>query len=76
MIYTADFSSLSHIVETIHKKHYLKPEQKICGIEVKIGSKEFVVDMNEGRDWKYVSDMAVLNGGRAEMVVSTIKQEI
>lgn len=71
LIYGTDFTSLSHLVDRIREKHRLKPEQEIVGIKVTIQGKVFDVDLQEPRDWRYVSEVIFENGSRAEMLVLT-----
>lgn len=71
LIYGTDFTSLSHLVDRIREKHRLKPEQEIVGIKVTIQGKVFDVDLQEPRDWRYVSGVIFENGSRAEVLVLT-----
>lgn len=72
LIYGVDVPSLAQLVEMIRRKHHLKPEQDIRAMKVRIGGKIFSVDLDEQRDWKYISGVVVEYGGRAEMVVSIV----
>ncbi|KAH8155267.1 uncharacterized protein LAJ45_00276 [Morchella importuna] len=53
-IYANDTPSLSLFFEKVREKFQLKKEQKIDSIEVEIGTKVFVVDLDEERDWMSV----------------------
>jgi hypothetical protein len=57
-IYANDTPSLSLFSEKVREKFQLKKEQKIDSIEVEIGTKVFVVDLDEERDWISVIGVA------------------
>lgn len=69
LIYDANFASLSHLVDRIRERHRLKSEQQILGIKVTIRDKTFDVDLEEPRDWIYISGVIFENGSRAEVLV-------
>lgn len=69
LIYGADFASLSQLVDRIRERHRLKSEQQILGIKVTIRDKTFDVDLEEPRDWRYISGVIFENGSRAEVLV-------
>lgn len=69
LIYGADFASLSNLVDRIRERHRLKSEQEILGIKVTILGKVFDVDLEEPRDWRYISGLIFENGSRAEVLV-------
>lgn len=69
LIYGADFASLSQLVDRIRERHRLESEQQILGIKVTIRDKTFDVDLEEPRDWRYISGVIFENGSRAEVLV-------
>lgn len=71
LIYGADFASLPHLVDRIRERHRLRLEQEIVGIKVTILGKVFDVDLEEPRDWRYISEVIFENGSRAEVLILT-----
>ncbi|KAI5839247.1 hypothetical protein DFP73DRAFT_614247 [Morchella snyderi] len=57
-IYANDTPSLSLFFGKVREKFQLKKEQRIDSIEVEIGTKVFVVDLDEERDWISVIGVA------------------
>lgn len=53
-IYAADTPSLSHFLERVRQKWMLSEAQRVCSVEVEMGSKIFDVDLREERDWGVV----------------------
>lgn len=70
LIYGTDVPTLSHLVKKIHAKYGMGSEL-ILGVKVVVGDRTFDVDLEDGRDWVYISTVVVENGARARMVVST-----
>lgn len=70
LVYCPNNNLLSYFITEVRRKYRLRQEQEIVGIKVKTGDKMFNVDLDECRDWRYISGVIRKNGGRAEMVVS------
>lgn len=70
LIYCANTYPQSCFMREVRRKHGLGHEHEILGIRVKTGDKVFNVDLEESRDWGYISGVITKNGGRAEMTVS------
>lgn len=68
LIHGSDVPSLEHLVEKIGERHNLNRDQEIEEIKVKIGQRICNVNLDEPRDWRYISGLVVGNGGRAEVV--------
>lgn len=72
LIHGTDFTSLPHLVDRIREKHQLKFDQEILGMKVTVQSKIFDVDLEELKDWKYIAQIIVQNGARAEVLVLVV----
>lgn len=68
-IYATDTPSLSLFFKKVREKFQLRKEHKIESIEVEIGTKVFVVDPKEERDWLAVIRAAEKNGDSGVSVV-------
>lgn len=68
-IYATDAPSLSLFFKKVREKFQLRNEHKIESIEVEVGTKVFVVDLREGRDWLAVIRAAEKNGDSGVSVV-------
>lgn len=69
LIYGNDVPTLEHLVESIGKRHGLNQMQEIVGVKVKIGERVCHVNLDEPRDWRYISGLVIGSGGRAQVVV-------
>lgn len=68
-IYATDAPSLFLFFKKVREKFQLRNEHKIESIEVEVGTKVFVVDPSEGRDWLAVIRAAEKNGDSGVSVV-------
>lgn len=75
-IYATDTPSLSLFFKKVREKFQLRKENKIESIEVEIGSKVFVVDPKEERDWLAVIRAAEKNGDSGVSVVVGLSEEV
>lgn len=70
LIHGVDVPTLDHFIEDVCRKYGLdQSEEDITGIKVKIGDRTCNVNLDEPRDWKYISRLVVENGGRAVVIV-------
>lgn len=75
IIYGTNVPTLAHLVESISKVYGLGQDQEIVSISVRIGTRVCNVDLEESRDWRYISRLVVENGRRAEMIIGVTKDE-
>lgn len=68
-IYATDAPSLFLFFKKVREKFQLRSEHRIESIEVEVGTKVFVVDTREGRDWLAVIRAAEKNGDSGVSVV-------
>jgi hypothetical protein len=68
LIHGSDVPTLEHLVELISRRHELNQNQGIVRVKVKIGQRICHINLDEPRDWKYISGLVVENGKRAELV--------
>ncbi|PWW75572.1 hypothetical protein C7212DRAFT_282003 [Tuber magnatum] len=74
IIYASDTPTLALFLERVRKKFHLASEAKIHGVEVEIsGGKTYVVDLEDGRDWLAVQEIARTAGTSAVGVVVEIQ---
>lgn len=70
IIHGANAPTLSHLMEKLCKKYMFEPHD-IMGVKVKIGDRIIKIDLDDSRDWEYISRITMESGSRAGMVVST-----
>jgi len=70
IIYASDTPTLALFLEKVRKKFHLSSEAQILGVEVEIaGGKTYVVDLEDGRDWLAVQEIARAAGTSAVGIV-------
>ena len=74
IIYASDTPTLALFLEKVRKKFHLSSEAQILGVEVEIaGGKTYVVDLEDGRDWLAVQEIARSAGTSAVGIVVEIQ---
>lgn len=69
LIYGVDVPSLYHLIEGVHKRHGMGPDQEVVEITMTVGGRTFNVDLEECRDWKHIVRRIIEGGSRAQVVV-------
>ena len=73
IIYASDTPTLALFLEKVRKKFHLSSEAQILSVEVEIaGGKTYVVDLEDGRDWLAVQEIARAAGTSAVGIVVEI----
>lgn len=69
IIYASETPTLALFIDKVYEKCALGPQQQIQGIDVWIGNDFITIDMEEEKDWGYITNCVVKNDARVKVVV-------
>lgn len=72
LIYAAQTPTLASFIQKVHEKCALGPQQQIRAIDVGVGDDFIGIDLEEEKDWAYITNCVVKDGARVTVVISVV----